>query len=313
MKRGLYVFLVLMLSVIIIGCAKKTKDVVIAIIDGKNITMAMIDDKISKLPPYYKTYAAQHKAEVVNQLITEELLYKEAERRHIDRDPEAKDLIKEAARKIIISKLLDAEVTRSAPVSDDDISKYYEEKKDQYMIPEVIRASHILTNTEEVAMQALEELKAGADFAELAKKYSKDLTKDRGGDLGYFKKGQMIPEFEKVSFSLNVGDTSGIVKTRFGYHIIKVIDRKEASYRSLDDVKESIRTLLSGERKKTKLEGFIKKLQAKSKIKVNNSLLTAQPSAPAKTGGQPHAHTPAPAASIPEPVREEAKTAQDNK
>ena len=89
-----------------------------------------------------------------------------------------------------------------------------------------IRASHILVSTLEEAEKVLSEIKSGGDFGELAKKYSKCPSKENGGDLGYFEKGQMVKEFEDAAFSLNEGEISGIVKTEFGYHIIKLTGKK---------------------------------------------------------------------------------------
>lgn len=256
----------------IIGCAKKPKNEICAVVNGKNITMSMVDKKITNLPQYYQAFATAHKKEVLDDMVIEQLLYEEARKRNLEHNPEVRELINEAGKKILISKLIDDETMRSAPVSEDDIKTHYEQHKDQYLIPEMVRASHILANTEEDAKRLLEELNKGRDFAELAKQSSKDLTKDRGGDLGYFRKGQMIPEFEKACFSLKVGETSDIVKTRFGYHIIKLTDRKEALYRSLEEVKENIRTLISRDRQREKFEALVKKLKDRSKIKINDKL-----------------------------------------
>jgi len=89
-----------------------------------------------------------------------------------------------------------------------------------------IRASHILVSDLEQAEKILSEIKAGGDFGELAKKYSICPSKENGGDLGYFGKGQMVKEFEDAAFSLNEGEVSGIVKTEFGYHIIKLTGKE---------------------------------------------------------------------------------------
>lgn len=89
-----------------------------------------------------------------------------------------------------------------------------------------VRASHILVSSQEKAKSILEEIKKGADFAKLAKKHSECPSSKKGGDLGFFSKGRMVPEFEKAAFSLNPGEVSGPVKTEFGYHLIKVTGRK---------------------------------------------------------------------------------------
>lgn len=272
MKRFFVAVLVLCIGCCF-GCAKKPKQDVVATVNGKEITMTMVDDRIEKMPEQYQAFVSKHKREMVDEMLTEQLLYEEAKRRKIGYDPEVKELMDEAIKRVLISKLVEGETEKSIPVSEDDTRNYYEEHKDLYVLPERIRASHILTNTEEEARKAQEELKSGADFTEVAERYSKDLTKDRGGDLGYFKRGQMIPEFENACFNLSVGETSDVVKTRFGYHIIKVTDRQPATYRKFEDAKEMIRALISRERQREKLDELIKSLKDKAKIKINDKLL----------------------------------------
>jgi len=272
MRKFIAVILVLTIAGVV-GCAKRSKKEVVATINGKDITMIMVDEKIENLPKYYQAFASQHKKEVVDEMIVEELLYDEAKRRKLDSDSEVKELINEANKKILISKVIENETRKSAPVSEDDVKAHYEENKDKYMVPETVRASHILTSTEEDAKAAQEELNAGSDFADIAKKYSKDLTKDRGGDLGYFNKGQMIPEFEKACFSLDIGDVSPIIKTRFGYHIIELTDRKPATYRKFEEVKNNIMSQLTKDSQRAKFDEFANKLRSNAKIEIKEDLL----------------------------------------
>lgn len=270
------VFQVISFAVILVfaGCGIKIGKDVAARVNGKNITLSMIDEKIKNMQVSYQEFATQHKSEVVNDMVIEELLYEEAKRRKLNEESDVKKLINEAIKKILISKLIDDEIKKSVPVSEDDISAFYEEHKDQFIIPEMVQASHILVSTEEIANQVKTELDAGKSFSESAAAYSKDLTKDRGGDLGYFARGQMIPEFEKVCFSLNIGETSGVVKTRFGYHIIKVTDRKPSSYQKLDVVKESIRQTIERARQKERFDEVTNSLKSSADIYKNEELLT---------------------------------------
>jgi parvulin-like peptidyl-prolyl isomerase/Tfp pilus assembly protein PilF len=125
--------------------------------------------------------------------------------------------------------------------TDEDLLTYFEKNIAQYDQPEEIRASHILVEDEKEAEDVLKQLKQGADFAELAKGYSTDTaTAENGGDLGWFGRRKMVPEFEEVAFALEIGETSGIVKTDYGYHIIKLTDRKEAHTPTLDEVKDQV-------------------------------------------------------------------------
>jgi peptidyl-prolyl cis-trans isomerase C len=126
-------------------------------------------------------------------------------------------------------------------VSEDEAKKFYDERASQMSGEEEVQASHILVKTEETAKQVAQKLLAGGDFAALAKEFSEDPgSKDKGGVLGYFGKGQMVKEFELVAFSMEKGETSQPVKTQFGYHIIKVMDKRKKEPPKFDEVKAEI-------------------------------------------------------------------------
>ena len=138
-----------------------------------------------------------------------------------------------------------------------DVQRYYEDNEQQYSTPEQVRASHILLKTQgkddaavkKQAEDLLAKIKGGANFAELATKFSEDeASKAKGGDLDYFGKGQMVGEFDKVAFELQPGQVSDVVKTSYGYHIIKVMEKKAASKRSLDEVRPQIEDQLRWDR-----------------------------------------------------------------
>jgi peptidyl-prolyl cis-trans isomerase D len=155
-----------------------------------------------------------------------------------------------------------------------DIQRAYNDNIQQYQTPEQVRASHILLKTEgkteadvrKVAEDVLKQVKAGGDFAELAKKYSEDEgSKANGGDLDYFTRGRMVPEFETAAFSLQPGQVSDLVKSQFGFHIIKVIDKKAAVTRTLDEVKPQIEDQLKFERADQQIAQRAAELAAKIK------------------------------------------------
>jgi len=130
-------------------------------------------------------------------------------------------------------------------ISEDEMKNYFEENKNMFAQEEKVKASHILVDAEEKALEVREKLSKGEDFAELAKNYSLDTSNNqKGGDLGFFKRGEMVAEFEKAAFALEVGKISGPVKTEYGYHIIKVdekISSKEPDYEdSIDEIKDII-------------------------------------------------------------------------
>ncbi|WP_427339312.1 peptidylprolyl isomerase [Caloranaerobacter sp. DY30410] len=144
---------------------------------------------------------------------------------------------KEIKKEMLISKYKE-EVLKDIDISLDEAKKYYEDNIDLFRDYRV-RARHILVKTEDEAKEILKQLKNGKDFAELAKEKSIGPSAANGGDLGYFGKGQMVPEFEKAAFSLEPGQISDIVKTQYGYHIIKVEDKIDKLY-SFDEVKDDI-------------------------------------------------------------------------
>jgi peptidyl-prolyl cis-trans isomerase D len=154
--------------------------------------------------------------------------------------------------------LVDMQAIRNrTQVSPQDIQRAYEDNQQQYSTPEQVRASHILLKTvgkddaavKKQAEDLLAKVKAGADFAQLATKYSEDDTsKVKGGDLDFFGKGSMVPEFDKVAFSMKPGEISDLVKTQYGYHIIKVTDKKAASTKPLEEVRAQIEDQVKWER-----------------------------------------------------------------
>ena len=153
--------------------------------------------------------------------------------------------------------LLDREQARQkVAVPQTDIQRYYNDNIQQYQTPERVRASHILLNTggkDEAAVrkqaeELLAKIKGGADFAALAKQYSEDQgTKDKGGDLDFFPRGQMVPEFEKVAFELQPGQVSDLVKTQYGFHIIKVVEKQAGTTQTLDQVRAQIQQTLAAQ------------------------------------------------------------------
>ncbi len=171
------------------------------------------------------------------------------------------------------------------PSSDQEIRSFYDNNGDRFQQPERVRASHILltvnkddsdatrTQKKQQAQRILGELKSGADFAEAARKYSGCPSKEQGGDLGYFERGRMVPEFEKVAFTLKTGQLSGVVETQFGYHIIKVTDHGKPSTVPLDEAKENIARYLTDQKKQQAIMTYFDSLRTVSKIQYFDSSL----------------------------------------
>lgn len=185
------------------------------------------------------------------------------------------DLKKQMPLQVKIRKLVEPKVT----VTDEEISEYFDENKATFNQEEEVRASHILVKTKEEADAIVKQLKEGADFAALAKEKSADTgSKEKGGDLDFFKKGDMVPEFSDAAFKLKVGETSGAVKSDYGYHIIKVTDRKEAHEYTLAEKKDEIKKTLTAQKVQQMSSSWLADLNKNAKI--TNSL-TDEPDASA--------------------------------
>jgi len=190
---------------------------------------------------------------------------------------EFKESIRAEVETQLLTERVQTAVAGPIDPSDDDLEAYFEAHISSYDQPEQIRASHILVDDEGTAEEALAQLKAGADFAELAKTYSEDTaTKDNGGDLGWFSRGKMVREFEDAAFALeNVGDITDIVKTSYGYHIIKLTGREPAHTPTLDEVKDRVRDDYLQEKKNEKVADWYNALYSSSDIEIELPLVRA--------------------------------------
>ena len=167
--------------------------------------------------------------------------------------------------------LIDVDAMRAkVVVPPGDVERAYNDNIEQYTTPEQVRASHILLKTEgkddaavkKQAEDILKQAKAGADFGELAKKYSEDEgSAKNGGDLDYFTRGKMVPEFDAVAFTLQPGQISDLVKSQFGYHIIKVTDKKPGTQRTLAELRQQLTDQLSFERAQTQAADLAARLE----------------------------------------------------
>ena len=189
-----------------------------------------------------------------------------------------------AKKKIMIARLLQDEVGNKTSVSEEEIAEYYGGNQDQFTTPEVLRASHILVLKEDEAKNILVELSNGRNFEDLARSRSIDPSGKIGGDIGYFTRRQLVPEIEEVCFNMEPGEISGIVRTRFGYHIIKLTERKEPRVKDLSEVHDAIEQALARQKKKKLFTEFVSNLKEKSQITINRSLLDSiSEKAPAET------------------------------
>src|SRR5438309_4849216 len=171
-----------------------------------------------------------------------------------------------------------------AATTDDNMKKVYEDAAKQISGEQEVHARHILVETEDQAKKIEDELKKGADFAELAKKESKDPGASDGGDLGFFTKDQMVPEFSAVAFALEPGKISDPVKTQFGWHIIKVEEKRTRKAPDFEQVKPQIETYVV---RKAQAD-YVAKLREAAKVERMD-----KPAEAAKTDAKPDPAKPA--------------------
>jgi peptidyl-prolyl cis-trans isomerase C len=176
--------------------------------------------------------------------------------------------------------MMEAEAATGGVPNDAQVREFYDKNPDKFKQDEAVRASHILFKVEESADAAtkkkvkdqaeavLKQVRAGADFGEMAKKHSADGSAQQGGDLNFFTKGQMVPAFDQAAFAMKPGEISDIVTTQFGYHIIKVTERRQASTVPFEQVSDRIKEYLTEQQKQQKVEAFIAGLKQKAKIEV---------------------------------------------
>lgn len=265
----------------IIGCGReggvavsfRDKSPVLAKIGMEAITMKDFNEKLDNLPENIKMIAESNKAAYLDNLVVETLLYREALRKKMHEDPEVKLLLEEARKRILIARLAKDEIDSKISVADNEVINYYKDHRAEMESPELFRASHILVDTLQDAAEVVDRINAGAIFEELARKYSKDVTSSRGGDVGYFSSGQMVPEFEDACLRLKIDEVSGPVKTEFGYHIIKLTDKRSPEPIELDRMRPKIETLLIAQKRGRLLEKLVTRLKSETKVVMNSELL----------------------------------------
>lgn len=258
------------------GCGRAPDpDTVLVSIGETEITVSDFNERIASLPERYREIIVKRKAEYLEEVINDTLLYQEALRQGLDKDADVQKVIEEAKKKIIVAKLLESEVDTKADVTDEDLGDYYDRHKTEYMTPEIMRASHILVPTRSAAELIVDELAKGEDFEDLARAKSVDPTAQNGGDIGYFPKGQIMPDFDNACSNLKVGGISGVVRTKLGYHVIKLTDRRDPELRPIDQIKDDIRMKVREEKRNNFLEGLLSKLRKETPVEINKKALSA--------------------------------------
>ncbi len=218
---------------------------ILAKVGTLTVTEGEVNDFIAELGPRGQSYnTPEGRRAVLEQIISSKLLLLDARRNLLETEPEFKAAIARV-RETMLANYAAEKVVGAVKVSDDEVLAYYNENKDQFMEGEHANASHILVDSEEKAKEILEKISTGSiSFEDAASEYSKCPSKERGGNLGDFTHGQMVPEFDSAVFAMNEGEISLPVKTQFGYHLIKLNSKSEASVAPFEAVATELHSSL---------------------------------------------------------------------
>jgi len=266
-------------------------DDVVARVNGKDITAAEVQvatdvfgEQLAQIPE------AQRRPMIVGALIDMHVMADAAKAAGTADSPKYKARMAFLEAQALRNTYVEDEL--QGKISDDEIKARYEKDIAGFVPPEEVHARHILVKTEDEANAVLKQLADGGNFEAIAKEKSQDPgSKDNGGDLGFFAKGQMVPEFEAEAFALKPGETSTKpVKSQFGYHVIKVEERRTQPVPTLDQVREQVIQMVQ----RDKYQDTLAKMHSAAKIEIlDPTAAPAAPAAPADPAATPA--TPAPA------------------
>jgi len=211
-----------------------------------------------------------------NYVITREVLYQEAKQKGLDQNKELLAKVDDFKRAMMIDALLEEVLKGKAEVSEEEIKRYYKENESFFTEPLEVNIRHIVVNSEPVLKEVLTRLARGESFEKLAFNYNVDKSREDGGNLGYLRRGQLAPsfaQFEEAAFSLRKkGDLSEVIRTPYGYHILRLEEMRGTTVRPLHQVKEKIRFFLQAKNKQEAYLQYMKEAKSRAKIIFNEKL-----------------------------------------
>jgi peptidyl-prolyl cis-trans isomerase C len=268
------------------------KGPVLAKVGGEVLTVAAFEKELQSLPEYtlQRMSTAEQKRKHLDKMIDEIILLQEAEKRKLGQDEEIQGKVERYRRRLITEKLYRDVASERSKVGEAEVLAYYQEHKDRFQQQERIRVRQILIlappnsgpekeqQAKKKAEEVLAKLKAGADFAELAKQYSEGPEATRGGDLGFFSRGRMVSEFEEAAFSLKeIGDRSQLVRSKFGFHILELAGRQPAADLALEDVRDRIVSQLESAKRREIRVSLAEELRARAAVEIHEEYFTEPP------------------------------------
>ncbi|MBF6057243.1 peptidylprolyl isomerase [Thiomicrorhabdus heinhorstiae] len=228
-------------------------------VNGVKIPDSLVESYIQQLPPEKR----MNKDEVINELIIRQLLVQDAEKKGLDKSPQVQEKIQQVTNNILVSEAVKA-YQQTHPITETELKEAYKEIMPQLEASRhEYHASHILVKTEDEAKALIDELKKGADFTQLAKDRSTGPSAKNGGELGWFKANQMVPEFTSAVAKLNKGEyTTSPVQTQFGWHVIKLEDTRSDELPTLEKIKPQLTRFIE----QKNIQEYIQSLQSQAKI-----------------------------------------------
>lgn len=220
--------------------AAQQADKLLATVNDSRITANQVDAQARQLSAQGKSASQQ---QILDELINLEVMQQEALKQQLEQSPEVASELRTMRARVLANALL-TQVAADVSIDDDDLRKEYERQIAENRVSEYL-ASHILLDDEAKALEIIGELDNGADFAEAARKYSTGPSGPNGGDLGWFTDGSMVPEFSAAVAQMKTGSHTGTpVQTQYGYHIIKLIDKRNKEPQPFDAVAEQLRSAM---------------------------------------------------------------------
>ena len=238
---------------------------VLAVVAGREITEHDIDLIIAKYPEQQRAMFANEDARraILEQAIGFELMYHKGQELKIDETDVYKAQLEIFKKELLIQRTVE-DVLSKVVVTEEEAEAYYNDNKSEFQEPERVSAKHILMESEEEIKEVRAKIEAGEmTFEEAAREKSTCPSSAQDGNLGEFSRGMMVPEFEQAAFELEVGEVSQPVKTQFGFHLIKVEKKIEASIKSFEEVKDQVIQKLTATAQQDKYLGMLTELEAK--------------------------------------------------
>lgn len=262
MNRSLFGGLFFILTSVFLASCEKPEGMVVARVGKAVITTKELQSRLEETPSAYQQYAAsaEGRLQFLKLLVREKVLWLEGKKAGMASEPTYKESVKrfhenlerrtkQYEETLLVQSYMRKLRSKDLAVTDADLRKYYDEHIDEYQKPIEVQASHILLSTEAEANTALDRLAKGESFEKVAASMSKDPgSAARGGKLGAFRKGTLVPDFEKAAFALKTGETSGLVKTQFGFHIIRKTGQTQMPARPFESSRDDIRIRLERDR-----------------------------------------------------------------